>query len=219
MKKLSLILFPVILIFLVFLTFTFGKDYIIYLFGYIEQNKENYILILFVNTFYCLISLPVTPLIIANGFFIGTMGFFYIYLAIILSSTILYLTAKKFSKILRNYKFIDKKIFENSQVKKFLNISNQSLIFFLLRYTLPFFVHNLFYGLSKISNTKFIILVSLSEIPFTYALYILGMSLKELSFESLDLTKVFLSKNFLLPLFFIVIFTIIVNYILKKIKK
>jgi len=120
---------------------------------------------------------------------------------------------------LRNYKFIDKKIFDNSQVKKFLNISNQSLIFFLLRYTLPFFVHNLFYGLSKISNTKFIILVSLSEIPFTYALYILGMSLKELSFESLDLTKVFLSKNFLFPLFFIVIFTIIVNYILKKIKK
>ena len=96
MKKIALILFPVILILLVFVTFTLGKDYIIFLFGYIEQNKENHIFILFINTFYCLISLPVTPLILANGFFMGMKGFFYIYLAIILSSTILYLIAKNY---------------------------------------------------------------------------------------------------------------------------
>ena len=63
---------------------------------------------------------------------------------------------------------------------------------------------------------KFCYLVILSEIPLTYALIMIGVSLNDLILKDLDLISVFYSMNFLLPFFLIVIVIFLTNFIKKK---
>ena len=57
----------------------FNKNLIIKnLIEYLILNKDNYILIIIVNLIYFLTPLPVTPMILFNGFFYGHLGFFII---------------------------------------------------------------------------------------------------------------------------------------------
>tara|TARA_B100000035_G_scaffold305880_1_gene307240 strand:- start:445 stop:1101 length:657 start_codon:yes stop_codon:yes gene_type:complete len=216
MKKLFFFFAPIVFILLVLFIYLYTDSFVSQFLRFIEQNRNNHLLIFFINIIYCLSSLPVTPLIIANGFFLGLIGFTNIFLAIIFSSIIIFTISSLYCKKLEKKNFFKKIIIRNTVIKKFRYNSDKSFIFLILRYILPFYVHNLFYGISKISFLRFTLLVGLSEIPLTYAFFMIGQSLKEFSYKNLDFLSIILSKNFLFPLFFILIFMILINFLRKK---
>ena len=216
MKKFFILIIPIIILLLILFIYLKGNLFIENFITFVDQNKDNFIIILAVNIIYCLLSLPVTPLIIVNGFFLGIVGFYNFYIAIIFSSILIFYITRLYSKKLEKNVFFKKKILNNSIIKKFRNVSTKSYIFLILRYSLPVYPHNLFYGITKISFFKFCYLVILSEIPLTYALIMIGVSLNDLILKDLDLISVFYSMNFLLPFFLIVIVIFLTNFIKKK---
>jgi uncharacterized membrane protein YdjX (TVP38/TMEM64 family) len=216
MKKFFFFIIPLIIFLLILFIYFKGNLFIENFINFIDQNKDNFIIILAVNIIYCLLSLPVTPLIIVNGFFLGIVGFYNFYIAIIFSSILIFYFTRLYSKRLEKNAFFKKKILNNSIIKKFRNVSSKSYIFLVLRYSLPVYPHNLFYGITKISFFKFCYLLILSEIPLTYALIMIGVSLNDLILHDLDLISVFYSMNFLLPFSLIVLVIIFTNLIRKK---
>ncbi len=183
---------------------------------YIIFNKDNYILILLLNVLYFLTPLPVTPIILLNGFFYGYIGFLIIYPIIIIDSLIIFILSKrliekKFFKL-----FFKENIYKDP---KFLKIQSASLNNYLVistRYILPYFIHNLIYGVLNISWKKFLYLIALSEIPLTYAFIMLGNSLKDFVYKEINLVEIFYSTNFLIPLMIVLLFMILVKLINKK---
>ena len=217
MKKFSYFLIIIFFVFLFFAFFLNGNNIVQFIIELINKNNENYPLIITINFIYFLIALPVTPIILANGFFLGNLGFLIIYSIIIIDSIIIFYFSKFIYKYNKKNNFFQKKILNNKTIIKLKKNSNKNYIFIILRYILPFTIHNLYYGITNISLGKFTLLVILSEFPLTYAFFMLGKSLKTLSYQNLDLLNIFLSKNFLLPLILIIIFLIFINYIKSRI--
>lgn len=211
MKKIIFILTFFLIAFLSFKIFS-NKDFIIEtIINFVILKKDNYILIIIINALYFLSPLPVTPLIIGNGFLLEGYSFFILYPIIVIDSLLLFLLSKYMIN-LNLIKYLKKK-------KKFIalkKISEKNIAFFISRYTFPYFFHNLYYGLMNISFKKFCYLVILAEIPLTYALIMLGVSLNDFMVQKLDLLDIFLSMNFLLPLFLITIIMILTKYIKRK---
>ena len=83
MKKFSYFLIIIFFVFLFFAFFLNGNNIVQFIIELINKNNENYPLIVTINFIYFLIALPVTPIIIANGFFLGNLGFLIIYSIII----------------------------------------------------------------------------------------------------------------------------------------
>ena len=134
-------------------------------------------------------------------------------------STLKYLPKNKVEKA----KFITKnKIvlsFKNILKKKInlKKISENNYSIFFSRYIIPYFFHNIYYGLIKTNIVKFVIIIFLAEIPMTYALNLLGSSLKNFQLNySLSNYSIFDDTNFYVS--FIVIFVIFVlsNFFLKN---
>ena len=75
MKK-KIIFFTIFVVFLLIIhEFIFNKNLIFKsLFEYLILNKNNYFLIITANFLYFLTPLPVTPIILFNGFFYGFFG-------------------------------------------------------------------------------------------------------------------------------------------------
>ena len=69
MKKFSYFLIIIFFVFLFFAFFLNGNNIVQFIIELINKNNENYPLIIIINFIYCLIALPVTPIILANGFF------------------------------------------------------------------------------------------------------------------------------------------------------
>ena len=109
MKKLFFFFAPIVFILLVLFIYLYSDSFVSQFLKFIEQNRNNHLLIFFINIIYCLSSLPVTPLIIANGFFLGLMGFTNIFLAIIFSSILIFSISSLFCKKLEKKKFFLKK--------------------------------------------------------------------------------------------------------------
>ena len=216
MKK-KIIFFTIFVIFfLVIYEFIFNKNLISKsLFEYLILNKNNYFLIITVNFLYFLTPLPVTPIILFNGFFYGFFGFFIIYPIIILDSLFIFFSSKILIKS-KLFKFFFKKdIYKDLRFVKISKVSSSNYIFILSRYILPYFIHNLIYGVLNISWKKFLYLIILSEIPLTYAFIMLGNSLNNFMYQETNIIEIFYSQNFLLPLFIILIFMIVMK-IFKK---
>ena len=157
MKK-KIIFFTIFVIFfLVIYEFIFNKNLISKsLFEYLILNKNNYFLIITVNFLYFLTPLPVTPIILFNGFFYGFFGFFIIYPIIILDSLLIFFSSKILIKS-KLFKFFFKKdIYKDLRFVKISKVSSSNYIFILSRYILPYFVHNLIYGVLNISWKKFL---------------------------------------------------------------
>lgn len=216
MKK-KIIFFTIfVLLSFVIYEFIFNKNLILKnLFEYLIINKNNYFLIISVNFLYFLTPLPVTPIILFNGFFYGFFGFFIIYPIIILDSLLIFFSSKILVKS-KLFKFFFKKdIYKDYRLIKINKTPSSNYIFILSRYILPYFMHNLIYGILNISLKKFLYLVVLSEIPLTYAFIMLGNSLSNFMYQEINIIEIFYSQNFLLPLSIILIF-IIVMKVFKK---
>ena len=211
MKKIIYLVVIFLLSILSFEIFSNKNFFVETIIHFLSLNKDNYSLLIIINIVYFLSPLPVTPLILANGFLLNSFGFFILYPIIIIDSLLIFLFSRYLIH-LKLFKFIlKKKFFVN--LKK---ISEKNIAFIISRYTLPYFIHNLYYGLTNISFSKFCYLVILSEIPLTYALIMLGVSFNDLIYQNLDLISIFYSMNFLLPLFLIIIFMVFINYIKRK---
>ncbi len=85
------------------------------------------------------------------------------------------------------------------------------------RYFLPYFMHNIYYGLTKVKLVKFIIIIIISEIPLTYAFNSIGSSLNKISSDySVSVYTLFTDINFYIPFLLIFMVFIITNYLNKK---
>ena len=161
---------------------------------------------------YFIFPFPVTLVILLNGYLFKDIGFYISFSLILLSSTIIFFSSKfieTFFKINIKYFLLKKNI-------KIEKLASNSFSILISRYIIPFFFHNLYYGLMKIDFKRFLIIIFLAEIPITYAINIFGKSLKnfttELNFSIYDL---FIDKNFYVPFFIIIFIFFLIKYIRK----
>ena len=174
------------------------------------KNLLTYTLLLLV---YFLTPLPVTPVILLNGFLLKNNGFYLSYFLIFISSTILFLFSRL---IIKKFNF-QKKTQLLIRNFKLIKYSKNNYFIFLSRYIIPYFFHNIFYGLIKIKYVKFIIIVLLAEIPLTFAINSIGISLKTYSqHQAITIYSLIMDKNFYIPVIIISIIFFIGKIIKKK---
>jgi len=174
------------------------------------KNLLTYTLLLLV---YFLTPLPVTPVILLNGFLLKNNGFYLSYFLIFISSTILFLFSRL---IIKKFNFQKKTqlLIRNFRLIKY---SKNNYFIFLSRYIIPYFFHNIFYGLIKVKYVKFIIIVLLAEIPLTFAINSIGISLKTYSqHQAITIYSLIMDKNFYIPVIIISIIFFIGKIIKKK---
>ncbi len=174
------------------------------------KNLLTYTLLLLV---YFLTPLPVTPVILLNGFLLKNNGFYLSYFLIFISSTILFLFSRL---IIKKFNFQKKTqlLIRNFRLIKY---SKNNYFVFLSRYIIPYFFHNIFYGLIKVKYVKFIIIVLLAEIPLTFAINSIGISLKTYSqHQAITIYSLIMDKNFYIPVIIISIIFFIGKIIKKK---
>ena len=180
MKKKILLIFLTLASFILLFIFLTNYQKIIYFLTFINVlNPVNFLIYIFIILMFFLTPFPTTIIVLLNGFIFKEYGFIISYIIILISSAILFYFSTKieefviFKKILR---YIKNKTKIYSYTKK-----NYSI--FLTRFIIPFFFHNISYGLIKVKFTKFIIIIALAEIPVTFALNSIGSSLKDFSKE------------------------------------
>ena len=174
------------------------------------KNLLTYTLLLLV---YFLTPLPVTPVILLNGFLLKNNGFYLSYFLIFISSTILFLFSRL---IIKKFNFQKKTqlLIRNFRLIKY---SKNNYFIFLSRYIIPYFFHNIFYGLIKIKYAKFIIIVLIAEIPLTFAINSIGISLKTYSqHQAITIYSLIMDRNFYIPVIIISIIFFIGKIIKKK---
>ena len=215
-KKLITIIAIFLLITSVLLSFYFNESIIDFLIN-IDISNINFLVFYIIVCFsYFLTPLPATLIVILNGYLFKKIGFFISLTLILLASAILYLFAKK----IKNYFDLDvEKIF----LKKKINLSKlttNNFSIFLSRFILPYFLHNIYYGLEGVKIKKFILIIFCAEIPLLYALNSIGNSLKNLTSNyKISFLDIVSDVNFYFPFFIIFIIFIVVNYLQTKYNK
>lgn len=184
-----------------------------------EKNFTNFFLLLIIiNFIFFLTPVPTFFLIIFNGFALGTFGFFFSYLLIIICSIILFNFSKKNSYILnlKSFKKLKKKINKNK------NIDINFFIIASSRYVLPYFIHNIFFG-SIIKNLNiFLYSIAVAEIPVIFVFNKIGVlitsigSLNELN--SKEIINIELIISMIVIFFILLIFYRASNYLKRKLK-
>ena len=157
--------------------------------------------------------LPVTLIILANGYFFENLGFIISIFQVVICSALIFSFAKRIDGYfnLNNYK---NKIFKKINVKKFSQ-SNYSIL--LSRYILPYFFHNIYYGILNVKLKKFTLFVIMSEVPMLYALNSIGKSMNNFDYStSISIFSIFLDQNFYVPFVIMFVIFIISNYLYKK---
>ena len=222
-KKNFIFLFSITLIIFLFFFVLQNIDFI----NYIEkvlliillQKEQNYsqflILIILLNFFYFLTPLPVFPLILFNGFIFGLFGFIFSILYISLCSILIFYFAniclkKNFSKF-NYFKYIKKKIKKYKFIKE-LNF----FTIFISRYIIPYFFHNIIFGLTNLNIKKFFFIVVLAEIPLTLATNSMGKSLNSfVLIDNYNILQLFLNYEFIIP-FFLILFIVFITSTFKR---
>ena len=215
-KKLITIIAIFLLIILVFLSFYFNKSVIDFLIN-IDVSNINFLVFYIIVCFsYFLTPLPATLIVILNGYLFKKIGFFISLSLILLASAILYSFAKK---IKNSFDLDVEKIF----LKKKINLSKlttNNFSIFLSRFILPYFLHNIYYGLVDVKIKKFILIIFCAEIPLLYALNLIGNSLKNLTSNyKISFLDIVGDINFYLPFFIVFAIFIVVNYLKTKFKQ
>ena len=213
MKKSVII--SILLIFFIVISFfgiVFNEDIIKLLISLDKTNYSFLFLYLFICLIYFVLPLPVTLIILMNGYLFKNIGFFISLFLIFLSSIFLFSFSKliiaKFDLNLPKY-FLKKKI----SLDRITTNSNSVLI---SRYLIPFFFHNLYYGSTSINIKKFFLVIFLAEIPMTYALNTIGLSIKNFTLKSnLEINSIIFDKNFYISLSIIIFIFIFMKYIKK----
>ena len=179
-----------------------------------DQSIHKYysLFFIFVSFLYFLTPLPVTLIIIANGYFFQNLGFIISIFQVVLCSILIFSIAKKIDKYFDFTKYKNK-ILKKININKFSQ-SNYSII--LSRYIFPYFFHNIYYGILNIKLKKFSLLVILSEIPMLYALNSIGKSMINFDFSiSISIFTLFLDKNFYIPFLIIFVIFVVTSYLYK----
>ena len=175
-------------------------------------HKYYSLFFIFVSFLYFLTPLPVTLIIIANGYFFQNLGFIISIFQVVVCSILIFSIAKKIDKYFDFTKYKNK-ILKKINVNKFSQ-SNYSII--LSRYILPYFFHNIYYGILNIKLKKFSLLVILSEIPMLYALNSIGKSMNNFDFNmSISIFTIFIDKNFYIPFIIIFVIFVVTSYLYK----
>ncbi len=191
--------------------FTLKNEIIYFLINLDITSKYFKILYIILSSIYFLSPLPVTIIILLNGFFFQEYGFLISIIQISLGSIILKQLSNKINKFFKidlNYKKVN---------LNHLLINNFSIFF--SRMIVPYFLHNIYYGLTKVQLSKFIIIILLAEIPMTYALSQIGKSLAEITSDfSISLYTLLTDINFYIPFLIIFVLFIITNYLNKKMR-
>tara|TARA_Y100001958_G_C21104221_1_gene453231 strand:+ start:79 stop:738 length:660 start_codon:yes stop_codon:yes gene_type:complete len=171
------------------------------------KSQKNIKILYIFFIFLCFLTpIPTTLIILLNGYLFEDTGFVISYLILIATSTILFLSSNKIYNLI----FINNKnnLFSKNKFK-LLNLSQNNLSIFISRFLIPFFFHNIYYGLTKIKLRKFIFIIIFAEIPFTYALNSIGNSLNVFNNKmELSIQEIFFSADFYIP--FIIIFALFI---------
>jgi uncharacterized membrane protein YdjX (TVP38/TMEM64 family) len=191
----------------------FHKNFLDFLVS-IDITKFNFLTVyITICLIYFHFPLPVTLIILLNGYLFKDTGFYISLSLIVLSSTIIFFSAKyieTFFKLNIKY-FLSKK---NIKIEK---LTSNSFSILISRYIVPFFFHNLYYGLIKIDFKRFFIIIFLAEIPMTYAINTIGKSLKNFTTEvNVSIYDLFTDKNFYVPFLIIIFIFFFMKYIRKS---
>ena len=169
----------------------------------------------FLNFFYFITPLPVFPLILLNGFVFGYYGFIFSIIFISIGSILIFSFSKFFLRENLSNVMYAKYIKSKIKKYKFLQKSNNVSIF-LSRYIVPYFFHNIFFGLYNLNTKFFLIIILLAEIPLTFATNNIGRSFNSfVLINDYNVYKLFLDFQFILPFLFI-LFIILISGSLKK---
>ena len=170
----------------------------------IDVSRFDFLFIyLLICVIYFLLPLPVSFIILLNGYLFNDVGFYISFSIIIFSSTILFF----FSRTISNFFDLNITAFFLKKNIKIEKITSNSLSILISRYIVPFFFHNIYYGIMLVNFRKFFIIIFLAEIPLTYAVNSIGKSLKNFTIETnYSIINLFIDKNFYIS-FIIIIFT------------
>ena len=210
----KIIVFFLLILILFTVSFVLIDEALIKVLTISTENKIYFFVIYFLTTFlYFLTPLPVTIIILFNGYIFGLYGFILSLTQLTICSALLFLFSEKIYNFFQLEKY-KKKIFVKINIKKF---SENNYSIFLLRFLIPYFLHNIYYGISNVNFFRFISIVFISEIPMTYAINSIGNSISNLD----DMNKVsFFSllsdKNFYVPFIIIFMIFVLTNYFYKK---
>ena len=215
MKKSSHIyIYAIIVLFILFLSGIIFKEYFFSILTSPDvTNSKFFIVYIMISIIYFLSPLPVTIVILLNGYLFQDIGLYISLALLVLGSSLLCLFS---NKIQSKFNFNFSKIFGKKKIN-LKKISENNYSIFFSRYIIPYFFHNIYYGLIKTNIVKFIVIIFLAEIPMTYALNLLGSSLKNFQLNySISNYSIFSDTNFYVS--FIVIFVIFVlsNFFLKN---
>ena len=207
MKKKKLLFLGILLSFLFICLLSYQKI-INFLLSIDISDPIVLIIYIFLIFIYFLIPLPTTLIILFNGFIFKELGFVISYVIIILSSLILFYFSSKIN-IFFKFKKIEK--YFNNKLK-FYNYTTKNISIFLSRFIVPFFFHNLYYGLAKVKFSKFLLIIILAEIPVTFALNSIGHSLKDFaSYPDLSLLVLLQNVNFYVPFLIVLVLYFVIN--------
>ena len=220
-QVISLIFFLMLVCFSVFFIFEysrviqFAEKIFLLILSLKDKNFVEFIFfIILLNFTYFLTPLPVTIILLFNGFILGIVGFAF---SIFFLSVWIILTF-----IFSNY-FLKNNLFFLSlfkfKIKKynFIKKPNNLTIFF-SRFLIPFFFHNIIFGLyENLTLKRFYTVSLLALLPATFAYNSIGMSLSTFVLkDGYKIKDLFTNVNFLLPLFLVVFIIIFSSYIKKK---
>ena len=209
MKKKSIYLVVTIFLILSILLFKTKDEIIFFIINLDFTSTQLKTFFIFLTLIYFLTPLPITIIILLNGYLFNEYGFFLSMLQISIGSLILKLLSYRINEILKiNLRY--KKI-------NFKKLSANNYSIFISRLIIPYFIHNIYYGLINVGLKKFFLIIFFAEIPMTYALNQIGSSIAKISSDlNLSFYSLITDINFYIPFFIIFVVFIIANYLYKK---
>ena len=213
MKKILLILFT-LTSFVLISIFLINYQKTIYFLSNIDiSNPFSFMIYVFIVFMFFLTPFPTTIIILLNGFIFKEYGFAISYVIVIISSAILFYFFSKIDKFIFFKKIL--KYFKDKT--KIYNYANNNYSIFLARFVIPFFFHNIYYGIVKVKFIKFMLIIALAEIPVTFALNSIGSSLKDFSKDiNLSVQSLLNDINFYIPFLIVIVLFFFINKIKKN---
>ena len=214
MKKfLNILIITIFMITVSIISFIFHEAILNFLINVDVQRFDFLSIYLLICLVYFLFPLPVTLIILLNGFLFKDIGFYISIGTILLASSILFF----FSRFIEKFFKLNIKDFflkKNIDIEK---LTSNSLSVLISRWIIPFFFHNIYYGLISVNFRKFFIIILLAEIPMIYALNAVGKSLNNFTLEAnYSIFNLFTDKNFYIPFIIIIFIFFFIKYIRKS---
>tara|TARA_B110000977_G_scaffold197113_1_gene278891 strand:+ start:249 stop:896 length:648 start_codon:yes stop_codon:yes gene_type:complete len=214
MKKFAILLIFIIFITLLSILISYNKEIIDFLINVDLRSPRVFYSYIFISTIYFISPLPITIIILINGFVLKEYGFYFSMLQILVGSFFINIFSNRINSFVNISSYYKKNI-KKLNLKK---ISENNYSIFFSRYLFPYFLHNILFGLIKIKINRFLLLIFMAEIPTTYALNSIGTTLNKISFDhSLPLYSLFTNINFYIPFVLILIIFVVVDILSKKI--